>query len=174
MTSPRVIAVLEAGGRADQDLLYVEISRASEGFELVVDDREQLAERLAERPGIDEGALEAIGADLAAPVVDPDLFAGLQADWRSLRRSADKEGRVLYLADGYGEVVAQIVALGVIEDLPADMRRFVDTVLGEHTAHQQRRQQNPRPGRKSGQPLATMAGTLLEGVVARRGAGDAR
>ena len=138
MTSPQVIAVLEAGGRADQDLLYVEISRASEGFELVVDDREQLAERLAERPGIDEGALEAIGAGLAAPVVDPDLFAGLQADWRSLRRRADEEGRVLYLADGYGEVVAQIAALGVIEDLPADMRGFVDTVLEEHTAHQQR------------------------------------
>ena len=134
MTSPRVIAVLEAGGRADQDLLYVEISRASEGFELVVDDRELLAER----PGIDEGALEAIGADLAAPVVDPDLFAGLQADWRSLRRRADEEGIVLYLADGYGEVVAQIAALGVIEDLPADMRGFVDAVLAEHTAHQQR------------------------------------
>ena len=138
MTSPRVIAVLEAGGRADQDMLYVEISRASEGFELVVDDRELLAERLAERPGIDEGALEAIGADLAAPVVDPDLFAGLQADWRSLRRRADEEGRASYLADGYGEVVAQIAALGVIEDLPADMRRFVDTVLEEHAAHQQR------------------------------------
>ncbi len=73
---------MRAGGRADQDLLYVEISRASEGFELVVDDRELLAERLAERPGIDEGALEVIGADLTAPVVDPDLFAGLQADWR--------------------------------------------------------------------------------------------
>ena len=138
LTSPRVIAVLEAGGRADQDLLYVEISRASEGFELVVDDRERLADRLAERPGIDEGALEAIGADLAAPVVDPELFAGLQADWRSLRRRADEEGRVPYLADGYGEVVAQIAALGVIEDLPADMRGFVDTVLEEHTAHQQR------------------------------------
>ena len=138
MTSPRVIAVLEAGGRADQDLLYVEISRASEGFELIVDDRELLAEQLAERPGIDEGALEAIGVDLAAPVVDPDLFAGLQADWRSLRRRADEEDRVLYLAGGYGEVVAQIVALGVIEDLLADMRGFVDTVLEEHAAHQQR------------------------------------
>ena len=138
LTSPRVIAVLEAGGRADQDLLYVEISRASEGFELVVDDRELLAERLAERPGIDEGALEAIGADLAAPVVDPDLFAGLQADWRSLRRRADEEGRVLYLAGGYGEVVAKIAALGVIEDLPADMRGFVDTVLEEHAVHQRR------------------------------------
>ncbi len=138
LTSPRVIAVLEAGGRADQDLLYVEISRASEGFELVVDDREQLAERLAERPGIDEGALEAIGADLAAPVVDPDLFAGLQADWRSLRRSADEEGRVPYMANGYGEVVAQIAALRVIEDLPADMRGFVDAVLEEHAAHQRR------------------------------------
>ena len=138
MTSPRVIAVLEAGGRADQDLLYVEISRASRDFELVVDDRELLAERLAERPGIDEGALEAIGASLAPPVVDPDLFAGLQADWRSLQRRADAAGRVSYLVGGYGEVVAQIAALDVIEDLPADMRGFVDTVLAEHTAQQQR------------------------------------
>ena len=44
----------------------------------------------------------------------------------------------MYLADGYGEVVAQIAALGVIEDLPADMRGFVDTVLEEHAVHQQR------------------------------------
>ena len=138
MTSPRVIAVLEAGGRADQDMLYVEISRASRDFELVVDDRELLSERLAERPGIDEGALEAIGASLAPPVVDPDLFAGLQADWRSLQRRADAAGRVSYLASGYGEVLAPIAALGVIEDLPADMRGFVDTVLAEHTAQQQR------------------------------------
>ena len=71
-------------------------------------------------------------------MVDPDIFAGLQADWRSLRRRADEEGRVSYLASGYGEVVAQIAALGVIEDLPTDMRGFVDTVLEEHAAHQQR------------------------------------
>ena len=140
----------------------------------MVDDRELLAERLAERPWIDEGALEAIGAGLAAPVVDPDLFAGLQADWRSLRRRADEEGRVLYLADGYGEVVAQIAVLGVIEDLPADMRGFVDTVLEEHAVHQQRDDRNPQFGRKSRQPLAAMAGTLLEGIVARRAAGGAQ
>ncbi len=62
----------------------------------------------------------------------------MQADWRSLRRRADEEGIVPYLAGGYGEVVAQIAALGVIEDLPADMRRFVDTVLEEHAVHQRR------------------------------------
>ena len=169
-----MIAVLEAGGRADQDLLYVEISRASEGFELVVDDRELLAERLAERPGIDEGALEAIGADLASPVVDPDLFAGLQADWRSLRRRADRGRQSLVpgrrLRRGSG----------------ADRRAWRDRgpacrhagvrgycAGGTHRASTARRQ-NPRPGRKPRQPLAAMAGTLLEGVVARRGAGDAR
>ena len=138
LTSPGVIAVLEAGGHADQNMLYVEISRASDEFVLVVDDRELLAERLAERPGIDEGALEAIGASLAPPVVDPDFFAGLQADWRSLQRRADAAGSVSYLVDGYGELVAQIAALGVIEDLPVDMRGFVDTVLEEHTAQQRR------------------------------------
>ena len=154
-------------------MLYVEISRASEGFELVVDDRELLSERLAERPGIDEGALEAIGADLAAPVVDPDLFAGLQADWRSLRRRADEEGRVLYLAGGYGEVVAQIAALGVIEDLPADMRGVRGYCAGGTHRASTARRQNPRSGRKPRPPLAAMAGTLLEGVVARRSAGGA-
>ena len=138
MTSPYVIAVLEAGGNADQNMLYVEISRASEEFVLVVDDRELLAERLAERPGIEEGALEAIGANLAPPVVDPDFFAGLQADWRSLQRHADAAGSVSYLVDGYSEVVAQIAAIGVIEDLPVDMRGFVDTVLEQHDAQQRR------------------------------------
>ena len=45
-TAPGVIAVLDAGAMADSDLFYVEISRASEGFTLLTDDREALIEAL--------------------------------------------------------------------------------------------------------------------------------
>ena len=133
-----MIAVLEAGGRADQDLLYVEISRASEGFELVVDDRELLAERLAERPGIDEGR-----SRRSAPTWPPPWW--IRTSLPGCRRTGGRCGGArTRKAESCTwptvtvEVVAQIAALGVIEDLPADMRGFVDTVLEEHTAHQQR------------------------------------
>ena len=138
LTSPRVIAVLEAGGRADQEMFYVELSRASDRFELVVDDRELLAERLEARPGIDEGALEVVGAGLMAPAVDPDLFARLQGDWRSIQRRADEGDTVPFHVDGYGETVAEIAALGLSDGLPVDMRDFVDGVMAEHDAHQAR------------------------------------
>ena len=147
LTSPRVIAVLEAGGRADQEMFYVELSRASDRFELVVDDRELLAERLEARPGIDEGALEAVGAGLIAPAVDPDLFARLQGDWRSIQRRADEGDSTPFHVNGYGETVAEIAALGIFDKssisglsdgLPPDMRDFVDGVMEEHDAHRTR------------------------------------
>ena len=138
LTSPRVIGVLEAGGRTDQEMFYVELSRASEEFELVVDDRELVAERLAAQSGIDDGALEAVGAGLAAPVVDPELFARLQGEWRAIQRQADEEGSLPCHVDGYEDTVAGLAALGMTEDLPADMRDFVDGVIEEHDAYQAR------------------------------------
>ena len=138
LTSPRVIAVLEAGGRADQEMFYVELSRASDRFELVVDDRELLAERLEVRPGIDEGALEAVGAGLIAPAVDPDLFARLQGDWRLIHRRADEGDTAPFHVDGYGETVAEIAAVSLSDGLPVDMRDFVDGVMAEHDAHRAR------------------------------------
>ena len=78
-TARSAIAVLDAGGRADRELLHVELSRVSEAFLLLTDDREALVERLEAHDGSEDGALEALGIDLAEPpVVDPEVFAALE------------------------------------------------------------------------------------------------
>ena len=93
-TARAVIAVLESTGLADQTLLYVEMSRASEDFVLLTDDREALADTLARRPGREEGALEAIGESLGAPpVVEPEVFERLRADWSAVRGAGAGERR---------------------------------------------------------------------------------
>ena len=57
------------------------MSRASDDFLPLTDDRAALEETLARRPGREEGVLEAIGEDLAAePVVEPEVFEALQRD----------------------------------------------------------------------------------------------
>ena len=124
-TARAVIAVLDSARLSDQTLLYVQMSRASEDFVLLTDDREALADTLARRPGLEEGALEAIGESLAAdPVVEPEVFAKLRADWAAVRERARANGDIAYFTDGYREVMSRAAALSAIEDLPADMRRF--------------------------------------------------
>ena len=74
-TARSVIAVLGSAGLTDQTMLYVEMSRASDEFVLLTDDREALAEMLLHRPGLEESALEAIGEALTSPpVVEPEVF----------------------------------------------------------------------------------------------------
>ena len=91
-TARAAIAVLDAGGRADRELLQVELSRVSEAFLLLTDDREALVERLKAHDRSEDGALEALGISLAEPpVVDPEVVAALAADFR--RRPA-VEGRM--------------------------------------------------------------------------------
>ena len=81
------IAVLDAGGKADRELFHVELSRVSEAFLLLTDDREALVELLEGRDGSEDGALEALGMDPAeTPVVDPEAFAALAEDWRAVLR----------------------------------------------------------------------------------------
>ena len=91
--------MLEAGGAADRELFHVELSRVSEAFLLLTDDREALVELLEARDGIEEGALEALGVDpgtwsgagpAAIPAVDPEVFADLVEDWRALRQQAGR------------------------------------------------------------------------------------
>ena len=55
-TARAAIAVLDAGGRADRELLHVELSRVSEAFLLLTDDREALVERLEAHDGSEDGA----------------------------------------------------------------------------------------------------------------------
>ena len=134
-----VIAALPSAGLTDQTLLYVEMSRAAEDFVLLTDDREALAEVLVQRPGLEHGALEAIGEALTAPpVVEPEVFERLRTDWGAVQERARAAGELAYLTEGYADVMARAAALCAIEDLPADMRRFAATLLGEHTAHRRR------------------------------------
>ena len=135
-TARAAIAVLDAGGAADRALFHVEISRVTDEFLLLTDDREALIELIEARMGSEDGALEALGFDPAQiPVVDPELFAALAADWRAIERRAGETNTVPFFLPGYREVMARAAVLAAIDDLPPDMRRFVDRMLEEHREH---------------------------------------
>ena len=133
-TAAKVIAVLEAGGMANQEMFYVEVSRASHGFTLLTDDREALVERLETSAQVPDVALEALGEDFDAPVVDPDEWADSVAAWEAVRRKAESAGCVPSSVPGYAEAMAGLAAFAAIEDLPQVMRAFVDARLHEHEA----------------------------------------
>ena len=135
-TARGVIAVLDAHGATDQAMFHVEVSRAAESFLLLTDDREALVEMLEARPGREEGALEALGLDPAEPpAVEPELFEALVADWRGLERQAADMDAAPAALPGYETVMARAAAFSLVEDLPADMRAFLDGVLEEHERH---------------------------------------
>ena len=135
-TARGAIAVLDAGGWVDLELFHVELSRVSEAFLLLTDDREALIERLEAQDWSEDGALEALGIDLSEPpVVDPEEFAALAADWRALLREGEETNTVPFFLTGYRDVMARAAALAQIEDLPEDMHRFTDTMLAEHEGH---------------------------------------
>ena len=135
-TARGAIAVLDAGGWVDRELFHVELSRVSEAFLLLTDDREALVERLEAQDGSEDGALEALGIDLSEPpVVDPEVFAALAADWRTLLREGEETNTVPFFLQGYRDVMARAAVLTQIEDLAEDMRRLTDTMLAEHEGH---------------------------------------
>ena len=135
-TARGAIAVLDAGGWVDPELFHVELSRVSEAFLLLTDDRDALIERLEAQDWSEDGALEALGIDLSEPpVVDPEEFAALAADWRALLREGEETNTLPFFLTGYRDVMARAAALAQIEDLPEDMRRFTDTMLAEHEGH---------------------------------------
>ena len=135
-TARGAIAVLDAGGWVDPELFHVELSRVSEAFLLLTDDREALIERLEAQDWSEDGALEALGIDLSEPpVVDPEEFAALAADWRAILREGEERNTLPFFLTGYRDVMARAAALAQIEDLPEDMRRFTGTMLAEHEGH---------------------------------------
>ena len=135
-TARGAIAVLDAGGWVDPELFHVELSRVSEAFLLLTDDREALIERLEAQDWSEDGALEALGIDLSEPpVVDPEEFAALAADWRALLREGEETNTLPFFLPGYRDVMARAAALAQIEDLPEDMRHFTGTMLAEHEGH---------------------------------------
>ena len=71
-TARGAIAVLDASPTADMELFHVELSRVTDSFLLLTDDREALIAGLEARGPGEDGALEALGIDPAAePAVDP-------------------------------------------------------------------------------------------------------
>ena len=135
-TARAAIAVLDAGGAADRELFHVEISRVTDEFLLLTDDREALIELLEARAGGEEGALEALGLDPANLfAVDPEPFAALAADWRALRKRAGETNTVPFFLPGYREVMARAATLAATGGLPADLRRLVERMLEEHREH---------------------------------------
>ena len=134
-TARAAIAVLDAGAGVDRELFHVELSRVSEEFLLLTDDRDALIESMAYDRS-EDGALEALGIDLSeTPAVDPEVFAALANDWRALLREGEAANTVPFFLPGYRDTMAQAAALAQIEDLPADMRRLTDTMLAKHEEH---------------------------------------
>ena len=134
-TARAAIAVLDTGVGADRELFHVELSRVSEEFLLLTDDRDALIESMAYDRG-EDGALEALGIDLSEPpVVDPEEFAALAADWQALLREGEAPNTLPFFLPGYRDVMAQAAALAQVEDLPGDMRRLTDTMLAKHEEH---------------------------------------
>ena len=163
-TARAAIAVLDAGGAADRALFHVEISRVTDEFLLLTDDREALIELIEARMGSEDGALEALGFDPAQiPVVDPELFAALAADWRAIERRAGETNTVPFFLPGYREVMARAAVLAAIDDLPPDMRRFVDRMLEEHREHLSRDREVWNLSRAHPGALAALAGVGLGG-----------
>ncbi len=134
-TARAAIAVLDARGGADRELFHVELSRVTESFLLLTDDRDALIESMAYDRG-EDGALEALGIDLSEPpAVDPEEFAALARDWGALLREGEETDTIPFFLAGYRDAMAQAAALAQIEDLPEDMRRLTDTMLAEYEEH---------------------------------------
>ncbi|MCY4590494.1 MAG: relaxase domain-containing protein [Alphaproteobacteria bacterium] len=135
-TARGAIAVLDASPTADMELFHVELSRVTDSFLLLTDDREALIEGLEARGPGEDGALEALGIDPAAePAVDPAAFAALARDWRALTDRAEAAGTGAASLPGYREIMERADALAERGDLPVDMRRLVDAMLDAHEAH---------------------------------------
>ena len=135
-TARAAIAVLDAGGAADQQMFHVEISRVRREFLLLTDDREALIELLEGRSGGEEGALEALGIDPAAlPSEDAEILAELDRDWRALERQAAETNTVAFFLPGYRDAMARAAALAAVGDLPPELGRLVDRMMAEHRRH---------------------------------------
>ena len=137
-TADGVIAVLDSshGALTDQSTFYVEISRARDRAVVLTDNAEQLVKVLADNTGERPTAIEAVDAPIE---LEPEEIVRLLADkepvwtpreeWEALERRARREGTVLFLVDGYGELIGGARELAENPDLPTLTREVVDGLL---------------------------------------------
>ena len=133
-----MIAVLDSshGALTDQSTFYVEISRARDRAVVLTDNAEELVKVLADNTGERPTAIEAVDAPLE---LEPEEIVRLlaeeepvwspRAEWEALERRARREGTVLFLVDGYGELIGGTRDLAGNPDLPALTREDVDGLL---------------------------------------------
>ncbi len=133
LTRDNVIAVLDSASMmSDRAMLYVEMSRARDGFVLLTDDTEQLVSRLEREGETVSSALEAAGQ---APWLDPDMAVAekpalwpVLADWHAHVQRAEETGVPPFQLDGCDALIARMDALAEKEALP----RALAGVLEEH------------------------------------------
>ena len=135
ITTNNVIAVLDSASMmSDRAMLYVEMSRARDGFVLLTDDTEQLVSRLEREGQSVSSALEAAGE---APWLEPDMETAVaqkppmwpvREEWRAHVGKAQEMGIPPFHLDGCDALVVRMERLAGKEALPDDLAQ----VLEEH------------------------------------------
>ena len=133
LTRDNVIAVLDSASMmSDRAMLYVEMSRARDGFVLLTDDTEQLVSRLEREGETVSSALEAAGQ---APWLEPDMAVTQKpalwpvlAEWRAHVQRAEEADVLPFHLVGCDALMARMGALAEKEALPGELAG----VLEEH------------------------------------------
>ena len=133
LTRDNVIAVLDSASMmSDRAMLYVEMSRARDGFVLLTDDTEQLVSRLEREGETVSSALEAAGQ---APWLEPDMAVTQKpalwpvlAEWRAHVQRAEEAGVPPFHLAGCDALIARMGALAEKDALPGALAG----VLEEH------------------------------------------
>ena len=133
LTRDNVIAVLDSASMmSDRAMLYVEMSRARDGFVLLTDDTEQLVSRLEREGETVSSALEAAGL---APWLEPDMAVTekpalwpVLEEWRAHVQRAEDAGVPPFHLEGCDALMARMGALAEKDALPGALAE----VLEEH------------------------------------------
>ena len=133
LTRDNVIAVLDSASMmSDRAMLYVEMSRARDGFVLLTDDTEQLVSRLEREGETVSSALEAAGL---APWLEPDMAVTekpalwpVLEEWRAHVQRAEEAGVLPFHLEGCDALMARMGALAEKDALPGALAE----VLEEH------------------------------------------
>ncbi|MDE0523214.1 MAG: hypothetical protein OXH79_14780, partial [Boseongicola sp.] len=104
----------------DRALLYVEMSRARDGFVLLTDDTQELVHRLEQEIGVSHSALEATGhavRRLECEVSRKEPLRPALQEWRALEAEAERDGICPFLA--YQSNTLESVSSSPSDSLPS-------------------------------------------------------